>query len=124
MSFPLVLTLSVQLRDLLLMMHVWGIFVFFVFFVFLFEYLSLPLSFSLTGHVSSCCQTSRGGRSPNVNVWMMTGTIISGDLKPSEGSTLENCAHFKFCSELCIESWSLDRLRCPFGTAGLKVVIK
>lgn len=48
------------------------------------------LSSSLIWHVSTSCQMSRGG-SPNVNVWTATGTIICGDLKPSEGSTLELC---------------------------------
>ncbi len=34
----------------------------------------LPLSSSLIWHVSTSCRTSRGGRSPNVNVWKVTGT--------------------------------------------------
>ena len=62
---------------------------------------SLPLSSSLIWHVGTSCQMSRGGRSPNVNVWKVTGTIFFvGDLKPPEDITLDLCTLLKFCGEL------------------------
>lgn len=109
MSFPLIWHHLCSCKELLLMMHACFI-------------VSLPLSVSLIGHVSSTsCQTSGGGRSPNVNVWMTTGTLVVG----TSNRQYTWIVHiFKFCRELSIESWSLDRLHCLFGTAGLKVVIK
>lgn len=65
------------------------------FFLWLCSFRSLPpsvsLSLSLPGHVSTSCHRSRGGRRPNVNAWKMTGTNRSGELRLSEGSTLELC---------------------------------
>lgn len=76
-------------RELSLMMRVW-----------FFREPALPLSSSLIWHVGTSCQMSRGGRSPNVNVWKVTGTIFVGDLKPPEDITLDLCTLLKFCGEL------------------------
>lgn len=66
---------------------------------------SLPLSFSLIGHVSSTsCQTSGGGRSPNVNVWMMTGTLVVGTSNRLEGSTLELCTFLSSVENLVLKA--------------------
>lgn len=82
--------------------------------LFLFFFLSLPLSFSLTGHVSTSCQMSRGGEEDQMwtcGWWQGPLLVVTSNwLRAARHS----CAHLKFGKELGIESWSLRKLHCLF----------